>query len=201
MQTAEPTSAVRGAMRRREREIIDRSEIDAILHAGRVMRIALVDGDRHWFKSAHGIDVVETPRDSASFCGYAIQSDLPFIVSNALLDSRFAGNPIVAGEINIRFYAGHPLKTPDGNRVGTLCVMDRKPRTLGASQMALLDDLDVRVVVDTGPRAEPCKSNHTVTELDALRDPAEPADARYILLALQVESPHLLELHVLPPVT
>jgi PAS domain S-box-containing protein len=102
--------------------------------------VTLVDRDRHWFKSAFGVDIVESARDSRSFCGHAIRSDALFVVPDTLTDAHFSGSNLVTGDAGIRFYAGYPLKAADGSRVGTLCVMDRTPRTLTAAQEAQLKD-------------------------------------------------------------
>lgn len=102
--------------------------------------ISLVDKDRQWFKSRQGLEATETPRD-ISFCGHAIQNADTMVVSDASADARFADNPLVTGDPHIRFYAGRPLATPDGNRVGTLCLMDRQPRPFSESDNAVLADL------------------------------------------------------------
>jgi phosphoribosyl 1,2-cyclic phosphodiesterase/CheY-like chemotaxis protein len=102
--------------------------------------VSLVDRDRQWFKSCIGLDVKETPRDMA-FCAHAILKDEVMIVPDALLDPRFADNPLVTGEPHVRFYAGCPLKLPDGNFMGTLCLIDTRPRQLDDSKIKLLRDL------------------------------------------------------------
>ncbi len=95
--------------------------------------VSIVDERRQWFKARCGLDASETPRDVA-FCAYAIESDDILEVCDASLDPRFSDNPLVTGEPHIRFYAGAPLLGRHGHRFGTLCVIDRTPRTLSAEQ-------------------------------------------------------------------
>ena len=102
--------------------------------------ISLVDEDRQWFKSHPGLEVEETPRD-VSFCGHAILGDGVMEVPDATADERFQCNPLVEQAPNIRFYAGFPLKAPDGSKIGTLCLLDRTPRSLSAEDHDLLKDL------------------------------------------------------------
>ncbi len=102
--------------------------------------VSLVDEDRQWFKSACGLDVPETPRD-VSFCGHAILGEDLFIVPDAARDPRFADNPLVCRSPYVRFYAGCPLRALSGHRVGTLCVIDRQPRSFGADDEETLRDL------------------------------------------------------------
>lgn len=102
--------------------------------------ISLVDDDRQWFKSKDGIDLCETQRD-VSFCTHVIKFDDVFVVNDALLDRDFYKNPLVIGEPYIRFYAGYPLKIHGKYNIGTLCVLDDKPRKFSLEQRCLLQDL------------------------------------------------------------
>jgi PAS domain S-box-containing protein len=102
--------------------------------------VNLIDADRQWFKSRHGLDVAQTDR-YGNFCSHAIGQDGVTVVEDASIDPRFLDNPLVAGEPMIRFYAGAPLAAPDGHRLGTLCVMDRRPRQFTAEDKAALSDL------------------------------------------------------------
>ncbi len=116
--------------------------------------VSLVDRDRQWFKSCIGLDVKETPRDMA-FCAHAILEDELLIVPDALQDPRFADNPLVTGEPHVRFYAGCPLKLPDGNLMGTLCLIDTRPRQLDDGRINLLRDLGKLVETELSRKARP----------------------------------------------
>jgi len=101
--------------------------------------VSLVDADRQWFKSRIGLDACETPRE-VSFCGHAILTEETFVVRDAASDGRFSDNPLVTGEPFVRFYAGHPLVAPGGERIGTLCVIDHVPRPFTEADAAALAD-------------------------------------------------------------
>jgi phosphoribosyl 1,2-cyclic phosphodiesterase/DNA-binding response OmpR family regulator len=105
--------------------------------------VSLVDAERQWFKSRQGIDAAETPRE-ISFCAHAIHDDRVFLVPDTLTDPRFADNPAVTGDPRVRFYAGRPVHV-DGRRVGTLCLVDRRPRELRDDDVRALDDLAILV--------------------------------------------------------
>ena len=101
--------------------------------------VSLVDENRQWFKSRMGLAASETPRE-ISFCGHAILGGNVFIIPDACADERFADNPLVLGEPNIRFYAGCPLAV-NGHRLGTLCLIDQVPRNFDVDDIAALKDL------------------------------------------------------------
>jgi diguanylate cyclase (GGDEF)-like protein len=102
--------------------------------------VSLVDKDVQWFKSRCGFEDTETARD-ISFCGHAILEHEPLVVSDASKDPRFCRNPMVTGEDHVRFYVGVPLYSVDRMPIGTLCVIDREPRELGAEELDMLRDL------------------------------------------------------------
>lgn len=102
--------------------------------------LSLLDENRQWFKSCVGLDVHETSRD-ISFCGHTILGNEILLVPDATKDERFANNPLVVNEPGIRFYAGCPLRYLDGSKLGTLCIIDTKPRSLSNEDMSALKDL------------------------------------------------------------
>lgn len=108
--------------------------------------ITLIDADRQWFKSKIGVDFTETPRD-VSFCAHAILGTELMMISDTSRDERFAANPFVASHPNIRFYAGAPLVSADGYSLGTVCVLDFKPRHLNDDQQEALRALARQCVV------------------------------------------------------
>lgn len=111
-----------------------------------VALVSLIDVDRQWFKSCHGIEMESSPRGLA-FCTHAIMSDELFVVLDAARDPRFSDNPFVTGEAHLRFYAGTPLVTRDKFRIGTLCVIDTEPRDeVTPEERQLLSDLAAMVV-------------------------------------------------------
>jgi GAF domain-containing protein len=102
--------------------------------------LTFVDRDRTWFKSHPGLELREVPRDD-SFCAHAICQDEPYVSTDLLADERFSHNPLVTQKPHLRFYAGLPLISPEGLALGTLCVIDRKPRELTPEQMDELKGL------------------------------------------------------------
>lgn len=115
--------------------------------------VTLVDADRQWFKASAGIGIKETPR-SISFCGHAILADAVMLVPDTHLDERFVDNPLVVGEPFIRFYAGAPLVSASGYRVGTLCLIHPRPRDLPPEEVNHLRLLAAAVSLDMQQRAD-----------------------------------------------
>jgi signal transduction histidine kinase len=125
--------------------------------------ISLVDAGRQWFKSRQGLAATETPR-AISFCGHAILGDAAFVVSDARNDERFADNPLVTGAPHIRFYAGMPLNSTDGRKIGTLCLIDSQPRAFDAGDEQRLRDLAAWA------EREANLTNEMANHLDAMRE-------------------------------
>jgi diguanylate cyclase (GGDEF)-like protein len=114
-----------------------------------VSMLNLIDRDRQWVKARVGTDITETTREIA-FCDHTIRGTEPVVVEDATTDIRFATNPLVTGDPNIRFYAGAPIHVSDTHgrhAIGTLCLIDAKPRTLNAEQIAAL--ANVAIIVET----------------------------------------------------
>lgn len=124
--------------------------------------ITFVDSDRQWFKSRTKLEAEETSRD-ISFCAHAILQPGPLLVPDALDDERFKRNPLVISEPKIRFYAGAPL-IAEGFNLGTLCVMDRVPRTLSLRQIAALKTLSNQVINLIKMRHELNSANRALNE-------------------------------------
>lgn len=113
--------------------------------------VSLVDRHRQWFKARVGLSACETSRD-VSFCAHAILSDELMIVPDALLDPRFCDNPLVSGPPHIRFYAGAPLTCSQGLAIGTLCLIDTRPRTLDPVEQAILQSLRDLLLIELRSR-------------------------------------------------
>ena len=132
-----------------------------------IAMISLVDEERQWFKAAFGLNLRQTARE-ISFCGHAIHQTEVFMVPDATQDQRFADNPLVTGELGVRFYAGSTLITSEGVPLGTLCVLDREPRKLTSVQKKMLTIL----------------SRHVMAQLDLRRQSQEMTRANSSLLGI-----------------
>lgn len=139
----------------------DLTDLAAHICEAPIALISLVDENRQWFKSRVGLTTKETSRD-VSFCAHAILQSGLFLIPDATKDPRFRDNPIVTGPPRIRFYAGVPLKSPDGFALGTLCVLDKQPKRLRAEQKRALLVL----------------ARHVETQLELRRHAKELAEAR-----------------------
>ncbi|WP_165069486.1 GAF domain-containing protein [Marisediminicola senii] len=121
--------------------------------------LSFIDKDRQWFKAHVGVDFVELPRDQA-MCDHTIREDSVFVVPDASLDARFKNNPLITGPSHLRFYAGFPITSPTGERVGALCVFDENPREFSEGDIVLLRNLallaqDMLWVEDEIPQLRP----------------------------------------------
>ena len=117
-----------------EKELDELAEIASVICDTPISLVSFIDEKRQWFKARKGLEAQETPRDDA-FCQHTLQNPKEvLVVDDPLNDERFKNNPLVLGNPHIRFYAGAPLETPQGNVLGTLCIIDNKPRTISENQ-------------------------------------------------------------------
>ncbi len=131
--------------------------------------VSLVDHDRIWFKSHHGLEIDQIGRD-AGLCASAILHEGPWIVNDAPYDPRALANPLVAGEFGLKFYAGVPLRTSDGHKLGTLCILDFEPRDLTAKETSTLDDLAAMVMSEMELRLASRRAVALAREREHLQD-------------------------------
>ena len=120
-----------------EQVLNDLVQLSAFICGTPISLISLIDDERQWFKARTGVDVLQTPREY-SFCQYAMRANDVYEVPDMAADARFANNPLVTGDPYIRFYAGAPLLTPEGQPLGTLCALDTVPRQLSPDQREAL---------------------------------------------------------------
>jgi anti-sigma regulatory factor (Ser/Thr protein kinase) len=152
-----------------ERSFDDLTQLASHICGTPMALITLVDADRQWFKSRVGVSITETAR-AVSFCSHAINQRDLFIVPDARHDERFRDNPFVAGEGDIRFYAGAPLITPDGHALGTLCVLDRVARTLSREQLEALSALCHQAEAQLELRLHVMELSQALEERDRAQD-------------------------------
>jgi signal transduction histidine kinase len=126
--------------------------------------VSIVDSDRIWFKSHHGVDLTETGR-APGLCASAVLQYEPWLVTDAEVDPRTLTNPLVVGELGLRFYAGAPLTTRDGYNLGTLNVIDTEPREVSALEIATLEDLAAIVIDELELRLAARREEHTLERL------------------------------------
>ena len=131
--------------------------------------VSLVDHDRIWFKSHHGLAVEQIDR-KPGLCASAILHDGPWVVNDAPRDPRALANPLVAGEFGLKFYAGVPLHTFDGHNLGTLCILDFQPRVLTPQETANLEDLAAIVMNDMDLRLASRRAAELAREREQLQD-------------------------------
>lgn len=132
-----------------------------------IVLITFLDTDRQWFKSHYGLDVPQLPRD-VLLSGQVVVAEAPLIVADTLQDPRFSDSPLVSGGPNVRFYAGAPLRTPDGVVIGTLCAIDHAPRQLTEAEAEILTLLASQVVEILGARQAERQLNQFRAALDRM---------------------------------
>ncbi|GAA2286046.1 hypothetical protein GCM10010402_49690 [Actinomadura luteofluorescens] len=135
-----------------------------------IATVAIVDSDRIWFKAAHGLHGVSQIDRDPGLCASAILHDTPYVVTDALTDPRTAANPLVHGELGVRFYAAAPITTADGHRLGTVNVLDTRPRDASEAQLGILGDLAALVAQELERRLS---SICTITAERTMRTGAE----------------------------
>lgn len=139
--------------------------------------ISIVDATRQFFKAETGLGMRETPREVA-FCAHAIVgNDDIFVVEDATKDPRFAGNPLVTGKPDVRFYAGVPLRSAEGHALGTLCAIDTKPRELSETQLRALRVLGRQVMLQLELRRAVLALEASLATRSAAHAPTADAEA------------------------
>lgn len=169
--------------------------------------VSLIDDKRQWFKSSQGLAAKETPRN-ISFCGHAILRNHLFIIEDTFTDPRFADNPLVTGPPHVRFYAGAQLSNHEGYRLGTLCIIDTRPRSLDHDQRTLLEDLarcvdnEINDFEARKARQEQLEKNRVLSALNRLTVDAAGSLEEKIGMALDLGRQHLeLETGIVSEIT
>lgn len=145
--------------------------------------VSLVDEDRIWFKAHHGLDVEQIDR-SPGLCASAILQTDPYVLTDASCDPRSLANPLVAGEFGLRFYVAAPLRTRDGHNLGTLCVIDRRPRAVTDDQIAQLEAL-AQIVIDQMELR--LAARRAIADLEQVVEQKDAALGRSKLLAREID--------------
>jgi PAS domain S-box-containing protein len=159
-----------------EKDFDDLVDLAANICGTPIALISLVDADRQWFKAAFGFAQTETPRD-VSFCGHTILNADLFVVPDATRDVRFADNPLVIEDPEVRFYAGAPLMSAEGYALGALCVMDRQPRLLTRQQERALSILSRHVMAQLELRRQTKEMSRTNQALLGILEDERMAEA------------------------
>ncbi len=155
----------------------DITHLASVLCEAPIALVSLVDSDRQWFKSRHGLEATETPRHVA-FCAHAILQSELMVVPDTRADERFADNPLVTSAPNIRFYAGAQLVTGKGEALGTLCVIDQVQRTLSDAQADALRALSRQVMAQLELRRHIAEQQRYRRMLEAYHRELEDSNAR-----------------------
>ena len=170
-------------------EVFDEmADLASLICEAPIALISLVDEDRQWFKARVGTTLKETSRD-ISFCAHAILGTDVLIVPDATKDARFKDNPLVTEKPKIRFYAGAPLITPDGHALGSLCVMDKVPRTLRPQQKQALQTLARHVMTQLELRRHARELHETKSDHARLERELQQARSEVERLSKKLQAP------------
>lgn len=179
-----------------ERFYDDAATLAAAICGTPIAMVSLIDNERQWYKAKVGVDTTETHRRDA-FCAHAIMTpDVPLVVNDALVDERFKDSALVTANPHIRFYAGAPLVTPEGQALGTLCVIDTIPRDITVAQLTALEALSRTVASHLEQRRHISELESLMLEKDAKVEELEEYSQ-----ALEEASTRYKEASLIDPVT